>query len=153
MEGLAPYVAPLRYDVPEQDKQTAGVHKMARKHLEGKFKDQSRTLRSLRERQWHNITHNGLESRGWDERYKAKMGELRSLQLDMIKEQSSGRAMSGTLREMMQALDQLQKELQLLASERQMAMQNSIDGNRGIEAEMKEIDMSRGLKWILIENL
>ena len=32
-------------------------------------------------------------------------------------------------------------------------MQNAIDGNRGVEAEMKEIDMSRGLKWIVIENL
>ena len=153
LEGLAPYVAPLRYDVPEQDKQTQGVHKMARKHLEGQFKDQSRRLNKLRERQWHNITHNGLENRGWDERYKAKMGELRGLQLGMIKEQSSDHAMSGTLREMMQALDQLQKELQLLASERQMAMQNAIDGNRGVEAEMNEIDMSRGLKWIVIENL
>jgi predicted nucleic acid-binding Zn-ribbon protein len=81
------------------------------------------------------------------------MAEVRSLQLDMSKEQSSGRAMSSTLREMMQALDQLQKELQLLASERQMAMQNAIDGSRGVEAEMNEIDLSRGLKWIVIENL
>jgi hypothetical protein len=153
LEGLAPYVAPLRYDVPEQDKQIQGVHKMARKHLEGKFKDQSKRLNRMREQQWHNVTHNRLENRGWDERYKAKVAEARSLQLDMIKEQSSGRAMSSTLREMMQALDQLQKELQLLASERQMAMQNAIDGNRGVEAEMMEIDMSRGLKWIVIENL
>ena len=153
LEGLAPYVAPLRYDVPEQDKQIQGVHKMARKHLEGKFKGQSKDLNRMREQQWHNITHNGLENRGWDQRYKAKMAEVRSLQLDMIREQSASGAMSGTFREMMQALDQLQKELQLLVSERQMAMQNATDGNRGVEAEMREIDMSRGLKWIVIENL
>ena len=34
LEGVQAYVAPLRYDVPEQDKQIQGVHKLARKHLE-----------------------------------------------------------------------------------------------------------------------
>lgn len=153
LEGLAPYVAPLRYDVPEQDKQVQGVHKLARKHLESKFKDQSRTVNMLREQQWFNISHNRLENRGWDERYKAKMAEVRNVQLGMLKEQSYGGAMSSNLREAMQALDQLQRELQLLVSERQMAMQNAIDGNIGLEAEMKEMNMSRGLKWIVIENL
>jgi hypothetical protein len=153
LEGLAPYIAPLRYDLPEQDKQIQGVHKMARKHLEGKFKDQSRSLNKMRERQWHSITHNGLENRNWDERYKAKMSDLRNLQLAMIREQQSGQGMTSTIREMMQALEQLQRELQVLASERQMAMQNALDGQIGVEAEMKEISMSGRLKWIVIENL
>lgn len=152
-EGLAPYVAPLRFDLPEQDKQIAGVHKMARKHLEGKFKDQSRRLNKMREQQWHNITHNAMENQGWDEKYKAKMADLRSLQVDMIREQQSNHTASSTLREMMQAMDQLQREIQILASERQMAMQNAIDGNKGVEAEMKEINMSGRLKWVVIENL
>lgn len=153
LEGLAPYVAPLRYDMPEQDKQIQGVHRMARKHLEGKFKDHSRRLNQMREAQWHNITHNSMESRGWDEKYKSKMASIRSLQLDMIREQQSSSGTSSTIREMMQALDQLQKELQLLISERQMAMQNACGGNRGVEAEMEEINMSGRLKWIVIENL
>ena len=153
LEGLAPYVAPLRHDLPEQDKQIQGVHKMARKNLEGKFKDQSRSLNKMRERQWHSITHNGLENRNWDERYKAKMADSRNLQLNMVREQQSGQMMISTVREMMQALDQLQKELQLLASERQMAMQNASDEQSGVEAEMKEINMSGRLKWIVIENL
>jgi hypothetical protein len=152
-ESLAPYVAPLRFDVPEQDKQIQGVHKMARKHLESRFKDQSRRLTKMRESQWRSITATGLESRNWDERYKAKMAELRSLQLDMVREQHSSREMSGTLKEMTQALDQLQKDVQLLVSERQTAMQNAIDGQKGVEAEMKETNWSKGLKWIVIENL
>lgn len=152
-EGLAPYVAPLRYDMPDQDKQIQGVHKMARKHLESRFKDQSKKLSKMREDQSRNLSHTTKEAKGWDDRYKAKMTELRSLQLDMIREQQSSPTMSSTLREMTQALDQLQKDLQLLISERQTAMQNVINGEKGVEAEMKEIKWSERLKWIVIENL
>ena len=153
LEGLAPYVAPLTFNVPEQDKQTQGVHKMARKNLEGKFKNQGRILTRMREDQWRNITHSGIRAPDWDSRYKDKMTQLAQLQNDMAREQRSGKGQTSTLREMMQALDQMQKDIQLLASERQMAMQNAIDGHRGVEAEMEETNWSRKLKWIVIENL
>lgn len=152
-EGLAPYVAPLRFDVPEQDKQIQGVHKMARKHLESRLKDGSRKLTKMRESQWRCITTTRQAYSNWDERYRAKMAELRDLQISMIREQQSSPEKSGTLKEMMQALDQLQKDVQVLVSERQMIMQNSPDGQRGAEAEMKETSWSRGLKWIVIENI
>ena len=152
-EGISPYVAPLRFEVPQQDKQIQGVHKMARKHLESRFKDQSRKLTKMRESQWRSITAAGTESRNWDERYKAKMAELRNLQLSMVRELQSGPEMSGTLKEMMQALGQQQRDVQLLVSERQMAMQSASDGQKGVEAEMKETNWSKALKWIVIENL
>ena len=156
LEGVAPYVAPLRFDVPEQDKQIQGVHKLARKHLEHRFKDEAKRLTKLREEQWRDISHAGIETRGWDERYAAKMGKLRSLQSDIIREQrpsEAGEKPSGLLREMMEALEQSQRELQIMVTERQTSMQNALGGSKGVEAEMKEVNWGRRLKWIVIENM
>lgn len=156
MAGLAPYTAPLRFDVPEQDKQIKGVHKLARKHLDSKIQGDARRLSKLREKQWQDITLSSGEYGAWDERYAAKMSELRRTQLDLVKLQRQpgfNDEKSSEMKEMLDALWKDQRELQQLISERQMALQNLQGRTEGVEAEMKEENWSRALKWIVIENL
>ena len=156
LEGLAPYVAPLRSDVPEQDKEIQGVHKLARKHLEHKFKDQHRKLTRLREEQWRGVSHASLQTKDWDQQYASKMAEMRRLQINCIREQQQKgleERMSGVMRETMEELQQRQKDLQILITERQMAMRNAVGGSRSVQAEMDEENWSRKLKWIVIETL
>ena len=156
LEGLAPYVAPLRFDVPEEAKEIQGVHKMARKHLEHRIRDQSKRLKTMREKQWEEVSVYKLEKSRWDERYAAKMSEIRQLQDNMIREQRTNASdvnESGALREMAEELQERQTALQILISERQTAMQRPVDRSQGVEAEMQEVNWSRRLKWIVIENL
>ena len=156
LEAVAPYVAPLRYDVPEQDQQTQGVHKLARKHLEHRFKVEGKKFTKNREVQWRDVSHLGLENSGWDQQYAEMMSEIRRLQQDLLREQRSKgveERVAGGLTEWIQELEQKQRRLQLLVSERQMTMQNAANHGRGVEAEMEEVNWSRRLKWIVIENL
>lgn len=156
LEGLAPYTAPLRFDVPEQDKQVKGVHKLAQKHLDSKFSGDAKRLARLRETQWQDITYSSDQTGAWDERYASKMSEIRQTQLDLAKLQTQPGSQDQKASAMKEALDSLwkdQRELQLLVSERQMALQNLQGRTGGVEAEMKEENWSRSLKWIVIENL
>ncbi|KAK5174903.1 uncharacterized protein LTR77_000039 [Saxophila tyrrhenica] len=154
--GLAPYVAPLRFNVPEPDKQLQGVHKMARKHLESKFKAQAKHISRLRERQWEDISSLGPEMRGWEEQYAFKMGQLRRVQDDLLEDQGkfTGDKPRGELRERIQALEELQRQVQLMESQRYTAVMNAVGSRgKGVEAEMEEVGLSRKLKWIVIESL
>ena len=84
------------------------------------------------------------------------MYQLRKTQLDLIRIQGRPQAVSenaAEVKEMIDALQQDQRELQMLAAERQMATQNLRTSNQGVEAEMDEINSSRRLKWIVIEDL
>lgn len=157
MEALAPYVAPVRFDVPEQGNEVRGVHKMARKHLESGFKSDAKRLTKLRDKQWHDIMYASSDYGAWGQRYSTKMMELRKTQHDLnqIQSRTSAHAeKSVELREILDALAKDQRELQILVSERQMALQNVQKGrNNGVEAEMKEENWAKGLKWIVIENL
>ena len=163
LEGVAPYVAPLRFDVPEPDKQIQGVQKLARKHLEHRFSSENKKITKLREDQWRDIEYSSQSfnssrtSAGWDERYARKMAEIRTAQVELLREQRAGGEEGGnghgsaTGSEAEQALQEGQRRLQLLVSEREMAMQAK--GSRAVEAEMEEVNGSRRLKWIVIENL
>ncbi|KAK3699708.1 hypothetical protein LTR37_016313 [Vermiconidia calcicola] len=156
LSGLAPFVSPLRFDVPEQEKQIQGVHKLARKHLEAQFKEQNRRLTKLREEQWVSMSHASAETRGWDEQYAAKTTRLQGVQQDLMTGQEAYGFESppkGGRREMLEVLQRLQRELQILESERHMAMQRTSSKGQGVEAEMEEVNRCRRLKWIVIENL
>ncbi|KAK3714312.1 hypothetical protein LTR37_007898 [Vermiconidia calcicola] len=152
LNGLAPYISPLRFDVPEQGKQIQGVHKLARKHLEGQFREQNRRLTRLREEQWENISHASAETRGWDEQYAAKTTQLQRVQQDLINEQNANGfqpASKGRKTEVLEVLQRLQRELQIMESERHMAMQRTFNKSQGVEAEMEEVNQCRRLKWIV----
>jgi hypothetical protein len=151
--ALAPYTAPLRFDVPEPEARLEGVQKMARKHLESQFKAKGKKVSRLRERQWDGVASAGAEGKEWEEQYTFKMGQLRRVQDDMVREQKAGDGQGGLLREMQQALEGLQKEIQELETRRYMTMRHSSGGSRGVEAEMEEIEMVGKLRWIVIENL
>ncbi len=155
LNGLAPYIAPLRFNVSEPDKQLQGVHKMARKHLESRFKGQAREITKLRERQWEEISGVGQEMSGWEEQYAFKMGQVRRVQDGIVDEQkrSHGEKPSGALAEKLEALRELQRALQLMESQRYTAIQNAVGSSQGVEAEMQEITLTSKLKWIVVETI
>jgi hypothetical protein len=155
LNGVAPYVAPLRYNVSEPDKQLQGVHKMARKHLESQFKAGTKRLTKLREQQWDDVMAAGPEMAGWEEQYAFKMGQLRRIQDDLVEAQKTGgnEKPSGVLAEKMEILRRLQREVELMESQRYTAMQNAVGSSKGVEAEMEEVNMCRKLKWIVIESI
>lgn len=153
LNALTPYVAPLRFNVPEPDRQLQGVHKLARKHLEGQFRSKAKKVTKLREKQWEDINAAGPEAREWEEEFAFKTGQLRRMQDDIVREQKLGKAREGPLREMVETLQQLQRELQLLETQRYMAVQHQAGASKGVEAEMEETNLAMRLKWIVIENL
>ncbi|KAF2479572.1 hypothetical protein BDY17DRAFT_41620 [Neohortaea acidophila] len=146
LEGTAPYVSPLRYNVPPEDEQLAGVHRLARKHLQRQIKRDANLLADLRHEQWLDVSSAGPNQQEWDARYAAKMAELRHCQTSL----AQGLGASGDSKEGAQQLAQLQRDVQILVSERQVMMQNL---GRAVTAEMEEDNWSRRLKWIVIENL
>ena len=153
--GLAPYVAPLQFNVPEPEAQLQGVHKMARKHLESAMRTKNKTVTRLRERQWADVAALGVQGREWEEQYGVKMGQLRRVQDDIVEDQKSigGNEKSVEMKERLEALGELQRAVQLLETRRYMAVQNAAGRGGGVEAEMEEINLCGKLKWIVIESL
>ena len=148
VEALSPYAAPLRFDVPEQDKQIQGVQKMARKHLVSRFKEKAQWTDDLRKRQWALAAS---EAGNWQERYRGKLDEIRDTQYQLIREagQSDSRGNGSLCQELWEHLTGLQRELQLIISERQSQFMD----HTAVAAEMEEVTWTRRLKWLVIESL
>ena len=149
LEALAPYTAPLRFDVPDQDKQIQGVQKMARKHLHARLKEKSARVDALRRRQWEHTTP--FDAGAWEEKYRGKMAEVRRAQEGLIGEAArsaseEGVSAYGTWE---QDLKLKQRELEQLIGERQNL---SRDPER-VAAEMEEVRWAGRLKWLVIESL
>lgn len=148
MEALSPYVAPLRFDVPDQDKQIQGVQKMARKHLKSRFKESARTIDTLRRRQWESSCPQAVEL---DQRYRMKFSQVRAAQDTLLREAlSPGWQHKGSpFGQARETLRLRQHELQLLIAERQNRDMDEI----AVAAEMQEVALTRNLKWLVIESL
>lgn len=149
VEAIAPYVAPLRYDVPDPDKQMQGVQKLARKHLNARFKEKGRRIEALRTIEW---AGHAVIAGSWEERYASKLADVRRAQLDLIHENQPppGTDQKGSAyAQKSEALRIQQHELQLIVSERQNQGKNA----PAVQAEMEEITWVRRLKWLVIEDM
>lgn len=147
MEALSPYTAPLRFDVPDQDKQIQGVQKMARKHLRSRFLEKRKRIDTLRKRQWEQVPSTpGI----FDEKYRGKLSEIRDVQSRMIREahQPGSQEKGSQFEHLQEELRLKQHELQLIVAERQSQGRDDV----AVAAEMDELNWTRRLKWLVIEN-
>lgn len=146
LEALEPYIAPLRFDVSEQDKQIQGVQKVARKHLQSRFKEKARRIDDLRKQQFE---HTPFAAATFDEKYRNKLSEIRNAQYDLIRQSSlpGWQEKDSQFEQTREGLRLRQHELQLIISERQ----NQGREDTALAAEMDEVNWARRLKWLVIE--